>query len=249
MRLTVLGCAGSFPGPDSPCSSYLVEADGFHLLVDFGTGSLSTLQRFAGLYSVDAIVLSHLHLDHVFDACSYVVPRRYAPAGALPPVPLYAPAGAPERLACAYGGPAEASIDDVYDFHTMIPGTFTIGPFQVVAERVNHPVETYGVRIEHHGRALAYSADTGACDALVRLAQHADVFLCEASYLDGEDNPPDLHLTGREAGEAAAKAGVGQLLLTHLVTAWGDPAATYDAATGSFSGPVWLVRPGDRYEI
>ena len=75
----MLGCAGSFPGPDSACSCYLVDADGFRLLVDFGTGSLSAVQRFAGLYAIDAIVLSHLHADHMFDACSYVVARRYAP--------------------------------------------------------------------------------------------------------------------------------------------------------------------------
>ena len=80
------------------------------------------------------------------------------------------------------------------------------------------------MRIEHGGRVLAYSADTAPCDALIRLAQDADLFLCEASYLDGEDNPPDLHLTGREAGEAATKAGVGRLVLTHLVTAWGSEA-------------------------
>ena len=119
----------------------------------------------------------------------------------------------------------------------------------MTVERVNHPVETYGVRLEHGGKVLAYSADTGPCEALIRLAQHAELFLCEASYLDGDDNPPDLHLTGREAGEAAAKAGVGHLLLTHLVSAWGGPDATYAAASGTFSGPVSLVRPGDRYEI
>src|SRR5919202_5061165 len=101
MRLTVLGCAGSFPGPEAPCSAYLVEADGFRLLLDFGTGSLSMLQRFAGLYALDAIVLTHLHADHIFDACSYVVARRYAPGGTLPPIPVYAPPGAPERLALA----------------------------------------------------------------------------------------------------------------------------------------------------
>ena len=88
MRLTVLGCAGSFPGPESACSAYLVEADGFRLLIDFGTGSMSALQRFSGLYGVDAVLLSHLHADHIFDACQYVVVRRWAPGGALPPIPV-----------------------------------------------------------------------------------------------------------------------------------------------------------------
>ena len=86
MRLTVLGCAGSFPGPEAPCSSYLIEADGFRLLMDFGTGSMSTLQRFAGLYHFDALLLTHLHLDHMLDACQYVVARRYAPDGPRPAV-------------------------------------------------------------------------------------------------------------------------------------------------------------------
>jgi ribonuclease BN (tRNA processing enzyme) len=248
MRLTVLGCAGSFPGPESPCSCYLVEAAGFRLLLDFGSGALSTLQRFHGLHAVDAILLTHLHADHFFDACQYVVARRYSPSGPLPPIPVYAPAGAPERLATAYGGPDE-SLEDVYTFYALQPGMFPIGPFEVTVDRVIHPVETYGVRIEHNGRVLTYSADTAPCDALVRLAQGADTFLCEASYLDGEDNPPDLHLTGREAGEQATKAGVGRLLLTHLVTAWGSEAETREAASSTFSGPVEIVRPGCRYEI
>jgi ribonuclease BN (tRNA processing enzyme) len=247
MRLTVLGCAGSFPGPEAACSAYLVETDDFRLLIDFGTGSLGALQRYAGL-AVDAVLLTHLHLDHMMDACLYVVVRRYAPDGPHPPIPVYAPAGAPDRLAAAYSAD-QTPLDDVYTFYALQPGTFPIGPFSVTVDRVNHPIETYGVRIEHGGAVIAYSADTAPCDALVRLAQGAQLFLCEASYLDGEPHPPDLHLTGREAGEAATKAGVGRLLLTHLITAWGSEARTYDAASAAFAGPVDIVRPGSRYEL
>jgi ribonuclease BN (tRNA processing enzyme) len=247
MRLTVLGCAGSFPGPDSACSAYLIEADGFRLLLEFGPGSLSALQRYASLTSVDAILLSHLHADHILDACTYVVVRRYAPEGAYPSVPLYAPAGAKARLTAASDG--DGPLDDVYQFHELGPSAVRIGPFVVTPERVNHPVETYGMRIEHDGRVLAYSADTAPCDALHRIAHNADLFLCEASYIDGEENPPDLHLTGRDAGEAATKAGAARLVLTHLVAAWGSEAATYDAATSTFHGPVEIARAGARYEI
>jgi ribonuclease BN (tRNA processing enzyme) len=248
MRLTVLGCAGSFPGPESACSAYLVEADGFRLLVDFGPGSLSALQRYAGLHAVDAILLTHLHPDHMLDACSYVVVRRYDPDGPFPPIPVYAPSGAPTRIAAAYSG-EDDPLEDVYTFYGLQPGSFPIGPFQVVVDRVNHPIETYGARIEHGDRALAYSSDTAPSDALLRLAHRADAFLCEASYIDGMDNPPDLHLTGREAGEIATKASAGRLLLTHLVTAWGSEALTYEAATQTFAGEVEIVRPGARYEI
>ncbi|MEV7230266.1 MULTISPECIES: MBL fold metallo-hydrolase [Polymorphospora] len=248
MRLTVLGCAGSFPGPDSACSAYLVEADGFRLLIDFGSGSLSALQRYAGLYAVDAILLTHLHGDHMLDACTYIVVRRYAPQGPLPPLPVYAPAGAPDRIAAAYSNEPD-SVDDVYTFYGLQPGSFPIGPFTVTVDRVNHPVETYGVRLEWQNRVITYSSDTAPCDALIRLAHGADLFLCEASYLDEVENPPDLHLTGREAGEIATKAGVGKLLLTHLVTAWGSEATTLEEAESAFDGPLEIVRPGARYEL
>jgi ribonuclease BN (tRNA processing enzyme) len=63
------------------------------------------------------------------------------------------------------------------------------------------------------------------------------------------ENPPDIHLTGGEAGEAATKAGVGRLLLTHLVPAWGSEASTVDAAAAMFAGPVEVVRAGSRYDL
>ena len=189
--------------------------------MDFGTGSLSALQRYAGLTAVDAILLSHLHCDHMLDACSYVVVRRYAPDGPYPPLPLFGPPGARERMAAAYG-PDEGPLDDVYTFYALQPGTFPIGPFMVTVDRVDHPVETYGVRIEHGGRALAYSADTAPCDALLRLAEGADTFLCEASYMSRRRQPagpahdrPRRRRGGDEGGcrPAAADppgAGVGQ---------------------------------------
>jgi ribonuclease BN (tRNA processing enzyme) len=248
MRLTVLGCAGSFPGPESACSAYLLEAQGFRLLIDFGPGSLSALQRYSDLHGIDAIILSHLHCDHMLDACSYVVVRRYAPEGPRPPIPVYAPPGAAERISAAYSSENE-TVDDVYTFYGLQPGTFPIGPFTITVDRVNHPIETYGVRIEQGGRVLAYSADTAPCEALLRLAAGADLFLCEASYLDGDQNPPGLHMTGREAGEAATKADVRKLLLTHLVPAWVSEASTVDAAGAAFSGPVEVVRPGSRYDL
>lgn len=248
MRLTVLGCAGSFPGPESACSAYLVEAEGFRLLIDFGSGSLSALQRYSDMRAVDAILLTHLHCDHMLDACTYVVVRRYDPAGPLKALPVYAPLGAAERIAAAYSAEGEP-VDDVYTFYGLQPGTFPIGPLTVTVDRVNHPVETYGVRIEHNGRVIAYSSDTAPCEALLRLAAGADLFLCEASYMDGVENPPDLHLTGGEAGEAATKADVSKLLLTHLVPAWASEAAIVEAAGAAYAGPVEVVRPGARYDL
>ncbi len=136
-------------------------------------------------------------------------------------------------------------MSDAFDFTTLAPGPVEIGPLRLTAGRMSHPVETLGFRIEHAGQALAYSADTGPADELVRLAAGADVLLCEASFVDGPDLPPDLHLTARQAAKHAARAGVGELVLTHLVP-WNDPAITLAQASEAFSGPLRLASSGLR---
>ena len=107
------------------------------------------------------------------------------------------------------------------------------------AEHVNHPVETFGFRIEHGGQVLAYSADTGPIRGTRPAGRGADLLLSEASFLDGPDLPADLHLTARQAAEHAARAGVGELVLTHLVP-WNDPATSLEQAAAAFSGPLRL---------
>jgi ribonuclease BN (tRNA processing enzyme) len=247
VRLTVLGCAGSFPSAESPCSSYLVEAGGYRLLIDLGNGALGPLQRYSDLYGVDSVILTHLHPDHWIDLCQYLVARKYARHGKVPTLPVYGPTGTADRVAAAYGEPHAAR--GVFDFRTLTEGSFELGPLRVTTCLVNHPIETYGVRVEHGGRTLVYSSDTAESPALVTLATGADAFLCEASFLDGRDNVPDLHLTGRGAGEHAARAGVGRLLLTHLVPLWGDEARTLADARSAYAGPVEVVHSGAGYDI
>src|SRR5207342_2476687 len=91
VKLTVVGCSGSFPGPDSPASCYLVEEDGCRVVLDLGNGALGRLQRHVSLDDVDAVIISHLHVDHVIDLCSYYVARRYRPDGPLAPLRVIAP--------------------------------------------------------------------------------------------------------------------------------------------------------------
>jgi ribonuclease BN (tRNA processing enzyme) len=247
MRVTVVGCSGSFPGPDSPASCYLLEAEEFRLVIDLGNGALGTLQRFAGLFSIDAICLSHLHADHCIDVGSYWVARQFAPDGAKPPIPLYGPRGTAERVTPHLGPDADPtgspSAGQRFGFRDLAPGTTEIGPFRVTAARMNHPVETFGFRIEHAGFTLAYSADTGESAALAALAQDADVLLCEASFLEDPGNRPDLHLTARQAAGYATQAGVGQLVLTHLVP-WNDRDRTRTEAEAVYRGPLQLATSG-----
>jgi ribonuclease BN (tRNA processing enzyme) len=253
VRLTIIGCSGSFPGPDSPASCYLVEAEDFRLLVDLGSGALGAVARYAGLYEIDAVWISHLHADHCLDLCCYSVARTWHPDGPRPQLPVYAPSQARRRLGQALDAdPAAArdqsrGIEDAFTFSTIMPGTTEIGPLRVTAERMSHPVETFGLRVEHAGRSLAYSADTGETDALERLARGVDLLLCEASLLEpgpgGPGVPEGLHLTARQAGRYAARAEVGQLVLTHLVP-WNDVARTLDEAERAFSGPMSLAASG-----
>ena len=242
MQVTVIGCAGSFPGPDSPASCYLLEAEGFRLVIDLGNGALGVLQRYAELFGIDAVCLSHLHADHCVDMGSYWVARQYAPDGPRPSIPVYGPHRAVERVA-GFGGEDKALVLARFRFRDLAPGAFEIGPFLVTVDHMNHPVETFGFRVEHAGWSVVYSADTGESDALVRLAEGADVLLCEASFLDGPGHPPNLHLTARQAAGHAARAGVGQLVLTHLVP-WNDRERTLAEAAGTYRGPLSLATSG-----
>lgn len=248
MRLTVIGCSGSLPGPDSPASCYLLEADGFRLLVDLGNGALGTLQRYARLAEIDAVCLSHLHADHCLDLCAYYVARTYAPDGPYPPIPVYGPGGTADRMAQAYGPGEHPGITRAFSYHTLAEATIRIGPFEVTAARMNHPVETFGFRFGHGGRALAYSADTGVSVSLARLAAGADLLLCEASFQERPDLPTGVHLTARQAAEHAARAGAGRLMLTH-VPPWHDPALSLEEAAGAaFDGPISLAASGQSFE-
>ncbi|GAA1150062.1 ribonuclease BN (tRNA processing enzyme) [Kitasatospora gansuensis] len=248
MKLTVVGCSGSFPSAESPCSSYLIEADGYRVVLDLGNGALGALQKYCGLYDIDAVLLSHLHADHCIDLCAYWVARNYRLEGCPEPVPVYGPAGTADRLARAYDMPEQPGMTEVFDFRTLTEGSFRLGPLTVTTVRVSHPVETFAFRIEHGGRSLVYSGDTGECAALVELARGADLFLCEAAYTHGKETFTAVHLNGREAGEHAAAAGVGRLVLTHIPP-WTDPEVNRRDAAAVYAGPVELARPGATYEL
>ncbi len=253
MKLTVLGCSGSVPGPSSPASGYLVEAEGYKLLVDLGNGAFGALQRHIEPTSVDAIVISHLHADHWIDLTSYIVALRYGcgagyrlggPEGR---IPLIGPAGTRHRLEAAYDPLVrKLSLHELFGFSTA--ADTELGPFSLSFAEVNHPTPTYAMRISHGDRTLVYSADTGECDALVDLAQGADAFLCEASFGPDELYVPDLHLTGKQAGEHADRAGVERLIITH-VPPWTSPQVQLDEAAVAFHGPVELAEPDGVYWI
>ncbi len=253
MKLTVVGCAGSFPSADSPASCYLIEAPHhgrtYRLVVDLGSGALGALQRYVDLRDVDAIALSHLHADHCFDLSGFYVVSKYHPHGALPRIPVLAPAGAAARLALAYGIDEPVGMTEQFDFLESVDGeAVQLGPFEVTPRLVDHPVTAFALRIATDTHTVAYSGDTGPTEALVDVAAGADIFLCEASFVESGVNPPHLHLTGADAGDHATRAGVARLLITHI-PAWTDPSEVESDVKSTWDGPYELVTAGSTYQL
>ena len=243
-----MGCSGSYPGPDSAASCYLLEAGGFRILLDLGNGAIGPLQRYTNLDEIGAVLLSHLHPDHCADVCGLYVYRHYHPDGPRPRGPVYGPNGVADRVAAMYGREPRPGLRGQFDFVEWKPGRASVGPFTITVDRVAHPLETYGMRLETAGRVLTYSGDTGPCDSLSRLAGKADVLLCEAAFHEGGPHPTGMHLTGREAGEYAERAGVGRLIVTHIPP-WNDPQRTLAEAASEYLGPIDLAQPGLSIDI
>ncbi|HEY5249773.1 MAG TPA: MBL fold metallo-hydrolase, partial [Dermatophilaceae bacterium] len=145
MRLTIVGCSGSLPGPGSPASCYLVQAERggrtWNLVLDLGNGALGTLQRHTDLTAIDAVVLTHLHPDHCIDLCGLYVAQKHSPAVVdRTRIPVYGPRGAGARMARAYGITSREGMDHEFDFREHADGQgVRIGPFTVTPHRVCHP--------------------------------------------------------------------------------------------------------------
>lgn len=256
MRVTVVGCSGSVPGPSSPASCYLVEAvddDGrtWRIVLDLGNGALGSLQDYVDPTTLDAVLLSHLHADHCLDLCGLYVMLRYGPSLPRPTrLPVWGPAGTAERMARAYDLPADPGMTRHLDFAAFTDGEpVLIGPLTVTPVRVNHPVEAYGLRVEHRGKILAYTGDTDSCEALNTLCHNASVLLADSAFIDGRDLGQGVHLSGRRAAEAAVEAGgVQRLVLTHLPP-WNDPQVCLAQARAVWDGPLEAASAGSTYDV
>jgi ribonuclease BN (tRNA processing enzyme) len=150
-------------------------------------------------------------------------------------------------MAKAYDLPKDPGMALEFEFHEYA-GPVEVGPLRIEPVRVAHPVPAFGLRVTAQGRTLAYTGDTGPCDALDRLAAGADLLLAESSFRHGEDNPDDLHLTGREAGEVAARNDLRRLVLTH-VPPWYDVADMLVEAAEVFAGELSAAAPGATYDV
>jgi ribonuclease BN (tRNA processing enzyme) len=244
-EVIVLGADGSWPSANGAASGYLLRRGGFSVWVDLGTGTMANLQQHVDLYDVGAVFVSHVHADHLVDLFTYFYSRNYGPPEPPPPIPLIMPPGTLDHVLHILSGSGGQDIVERFEVREIEPGTeLDVGPFHVRTAPMDHPVPTLGMRFETDGVAVAYSADTGPCNDLVDLARGADLLLAEATWLeDGTHKPPGIHMTAKEAGEHAERAGVGELLLVHI-----NPLTDHDRsreeATSSFSGAVDLATSG-----
>ena len=230
-RLTVLGSCGAWPEPDRACSGFLLEHDGFRVVLDLGHGTIPRLLRLCPGGAVDAVVITHEHPDHCVDLNALFRVRYFTTA---PKIPLLCTPGVVDRV-----GQLEpsGSLLDVFDLREL-PRSDRIGPFVLESTPLPHHVPNVGVRLTAPGLTLAYTGDTGPDPALATLGCGADLYIVEATLAERPaDDRPRYLMTAGEAGEWADRAGAKRLMLTHF---WpgSDRAAAVALAAERFHGEV-----------
>jgi ribonuclease BN (tRNA processing enzyme) len=219
MRLKVIGCSPAWPNPGGAQSGYLVEGPPGRVLLDCGAGVLAKLRELEDWPRVDAICLTHFHLDHWGDVVPWVWALWFGPASEHPRPELWVPPGG-DKLLSEIG--ERLGTPDMFHQAFVIreypeSEEFETAGFRITARRVLHyDLRAYGFRVSGNGKTIAYSGDSGPSDELPELARDADLFLCEATLL--EPNPEGGvrgHLAAGEAQAAFEASGAKRLLLTH----------------------------------
>ncbi|GIH06725.1 MBL fold metallo-hydrolase [Rhizocola hellebori] len=241
MRLTVLGACGAWPDAGQACSGYLVEHEGFRLLVDLGYATVPRLLESVGAEQIDAVFISHGHPDHCADL-SPLLRARFMRDEPAKPLPVYSLPGALDAvLALDHPG----LLADAYALHEFAGGDLLdIGPFRAQTRLLPHSVPNAGIRLTAAGKVLAYTGDAAPSDEVVELARDADLLVAEATYVD--EVPPALRRilsSARDAGRQARAAGAGRLLLTHLQPGT-DAYAALAAARAGYDGEIGVATSG-----
>ena len=218
MKLTVVGCSPAWPNPGSAQSGYLVEGSG-RLLLDCGPGVLPRLREREGWPQVDAIAITHFHLDHWGDLVPWVWGAQFGPGRDVPKVELWVRSGGAVEL--RHFGTHFGSKEmferafDLREYEADVP--FEAGGVEVTPVPVPHyDIETYAFRVSDGTRTIAYSGDSGPSERLAEVARDADLFLCEATLAEPrEQNGSRGHLALEEAIEAFERSGARRLVIVH----------------------------------
>jgi ribonuclease BN (tRNA processing enzyme) len=208
--------------------------------VDAGPGSLAELLRHTTLDRLDAVWLSHLHLDHIGDLLNAYYALAYGELPSRSPLPVYAPAALADRIAGFFAQSSSDFLSEVLDLRPLHDGhKIEIGDVRLTSRAVDHGTEAYALRAESAGRALVYSGDCAPCAALDELATGADLLLCEAN----DPEPTPVHHTPTQAGELARRTGVEHLVVTHVGPLLTPSDATAQASK-AFGGRTTMAEVG-----
>ena len=263
MRITVLGKSPAWQDVDGACSGYLVEGGGQTVLLDCGAGVFAKLRRFVDYVDVDAVVISHLHADHILDLVPFASGLRYAPRQQPVPVDghpgttrparprLIAPPGALEAFAgmCAATGMTADHIEVAFDVTIYDPGdTVTLGGLTARFQPVPHFIPCNAVELAGDGARFTFSADCAPNDELCTFASRTDLLLIEATLPRPEREGPRGHLTPEEAGQHGARANAKRLVLTHFSDELDVDWALAEGARG-FGAAVDAAHEGATYEL
>ncbi|HJR44542.1 MAG TPA: MBL fold metallo-hydrolase [Actinomycetota bacterium] len=245
LSLTVLGSSGMFATTERAASGYLLETAEIKLLLDCGGGTWRNLLTHVSDYgSITGVILTHRHPDHVIDVFQLFHARHYGQLEKMEEIPLWAPAETLERVS-GFG----KEIDQSFAMKAISPGDIIRhGGVSFRFHEMAHPPDTLGVRIEGGGAVIAYSADTGPTGDIGALADGADVFICEATLQDS-DEEWEGHMTATQAGAAAAAASAKKLVLTHLPPGRDAGLSLTQAHKTSGEAQVQLASDGLRLEV
>lgn len=250
-EVIVLGGASAAPNPGQGCSGYLIQLGAAHIVLDLGPGTLPELRRHTRLERLDAIVVSHLHVDHILDLVALWWGWLYHPVPLPKPIPLFVPPGGGARLRqilATFGRDDEAErfFTDICAVTEYDPErVLTIAGVTIRFAPTVHYIPCWAVRLENDAGIVAYTADTGPSADLVPLALDADLLIAEAMLPpDFSGDPPGRgSSTPAEAARLARHAGAKRLILTHR-WAEDDPGAAIAAATVIFDGPIQVAERG-----
>jgi ribonuclease BN (tRNA processing enzyme) len=252
MRLTVLGKSPSWPDPGGACSGYLLEQDGFSLLLDCGAGVFGKLTEVQDYLTLGAILISHLHADHIVDLVPYSYGLNLSPRRQEPPrrPPLHAPPGA--SLAFARLGGCwndEHLITEAFQLTEYDPSSpLNIGPFTVRFCEVPHYTQTFACELTSNGSRVTFGADCGPNQALEEFARDTDLLIAEATLSEPDTDVPRGHMTPEEAGELGRRAGARRLLVSHFSDELGEDWVREESTRG-FGAEVMLAAGGAEYTL
>lgn len=238
MKLTVIGFWGGYPSKNGASAAYLLEKDGFTLMLDFGSGALSKVQQYIHITDINAVLVSHYHADHIADIGvlqhALLVENYLANK---------------EKIVEIYGHTEnEYEFNKLnHDFTKAVPykqdEVLKLGPFFIRFLKTKHSVTCYGMRITDGNSTIVYTADSAYQEEWIKFSRDADLLLSDTNFYADQNGEEAGHMTSKEVGTIADQANVKEVILTHLPH-YGNHEQLITEAAKLYSGKITLAREG-----